>query len=68
MSGAVPVLRRGLGDPGGYLGDRLGRGGRAAIILGGIVLCAAGAGAAGLGELRGPAAEALVLVARWPSC
>ena len=53
----------------GYLGDRLGRRGRAAIILIGVALLRGGAGGARLGELRGPAAAGAGAGRGWsPSC
>ena len=56
MSGLFPFFGGVSVILAGVLGDRLGRRGRAAIILVGIGLCAAGAGPARLGELPGPAA------------
>ncbi len=47
----------------GYLGDRLGRGGRAAIILGGIVLCGLALALLGAASFAGRPLEALTLVA-----
>jgi sugar phosphate permease len=47
----------------GYLGDRLGRRGRAAIILVGIVLCAMALGLLGSASFAGRPVEAMVLVA-----
>jgi sugar phosphate permease len=47
----------------GYLGDRLGRGGRAAIILGGIVLCGLALALLGSASFAGRPREALTLVA-----
>jgi sugar phosphate permease len=47
----------------GYLGDRLGRRGRAAIILGGIVLCALVLALLGSASYAGRPHEAIVLVA-----
>ncbi len=47
----------------GYLSDRLGRGGRAAIILGGIVLCGLALALLGSSSFLGRPLEALALVA-----
>jgi sugar phosphate permease len=47
----------------GYLGDRLGRGDRAAIILGGIVLCGLALAVLGSASFSGRPREALALVA-----
>ncbi len=47
----------------GYLSDWLGRRGRAAIILGGVILCAAALGVLGSSSFAGRPREALALVA-----
>jgi sugar phosphate permease len=47
----------------GFLGDRFGRGGRAAIILGGVLLCAVALGVLGLTSFAGQSRKALLLVA-----
>ena len=60
---AVPALRRGLGDAGGVSsGDRFGRGGRAAIILVGMLLCGLALAVLGSADFVGRPCEALVLV------
>jgi OPA family glycerol-3-phosphate transporter-like MFS transporter len=57
LFGGVSVLIAGV------LGDRFGRSGRAAVILGGMVLCAAALVVLGSADFRGRSREALVLVA-----
>jgi sugar phosphate permease len=47
----------------GILGDRFGRGGRATVILGGILLCGAAMAVLGSFDFAGRSREALVLVA-----
>ena len=47
----------------GFLGDRFGRGGRATVILGGILLCGAALAVLGSFDFAGRSREALVLVA-----
>ena len=54
---AVPVLRRGLGDPGGLPGRPLRPRRPGGDHPGRDLLCAAGAGGARLGQLRGPVAR-----------